>query len=162
MKKFLCGRIFSLLLDGYLERNFCVIWKIYVQAFKKLTKYFLSWLHNFMLLPAVWEGFSFSTSSPAFAFVCLFRYSCSSGWKIVFHCGFDCCCCLATKWCPSLCDSMFYSPPGSSVHGFSRARILRWVARSFCRKPSQPRNGNSVTCTAGGFFNRWSTREVFY
>ena len=34
------------------------------------------------------------------------------------------CCCLVTKSCPTLCDSMDYSPPGSSVHGTSQARIL--------------------------------------
>ena len=30
--------------------------------------------------------------------------------------------------CPTLCDPMDCSPPGSSVHGISQARILEWVA----------------------------------
>ena len=30
--------------------------------------------------------------------------------------------------CPTLCDPMDYSPPGSSVYGFLQARILEWVA----------------------------------
>ena len=30
--------------------------------------------------------------------------------------------------CPTLCDPMDYSPPGSSVHGILQARILEWVA----------------------------------
>ena len=30
--------------------------------------------------------------------------------------------------CPTLCDSMDSSPPGSSVHGILQARILEWVA----------------------------------
>ena len=30
--------------------------------------------------------------------------------------------------CPTLCDPMDYSPPGSSVHGIFQARILEWVA----------------------------------
>ena len=30
-----------------------------------------------------------------------------------------------------LCDPMDYSPPGSSVHGISQARILEWVDISF-------------------------------
>jgi len=30
--------------------------------------------------------------------------------------------------CPTLCDLMDCSPPGSSVHGISQARILEWVA----------------------------------
>ena len=35
---------------------------------------------------------------------------------------------------------MEYSPPGSSVHGISQARILEWVAISFSIGSSQPRN----------------------
>ena len=31
----------------------------------------------------------------------------------------------------TLCDSMDYSPPGSSVHGIFQARILEWAAISF-------------------------------
>ena len=48
------------------------------------------------------------------------------------------CCCLVTKLCPALCDSMDCRPPGSSVHGISQARILKWVAISFSREFSQP------------------------
>ena len=33
--------------------------------------------------------------------------------------------------CPTLCDPMDCSPPGSSVHGILQARILEWVAISF-------------------------------
>ena len=29
-----------------------------------------------------------------------------------------------TKSCPTLCNPMDYSPPGSSVHGISQARLL--------------------------------------
>ena len=36
--------------------------------------------------------------------------------------------CSVTKSCPTFCDSMDSSPPGSSVHGISQARILEWVA----------------------------------
>ena len=38
---------------------------------------------------------------------------------------------LVTQSCPALCDSMDYSPPGYSVHGTLRARILQWVAIPF-------------------------------
>ena len=33
--------------------------------------------------------------------------------------------------CPTLCDSMDCSPPGSSVHGIFQARVLEWVAIAF-------------------------------
>ena len=36
--------------------------------------------------------------------------------------------------CPTLCDPMNYSPPGSSVHGILQARILEWVAMPFSNK----------------------------
>ena len=38
--------------------------------------------------------------------------------------------------CPTLCDPMDYSPPGSSVHGILQARILEWVAMSSSRGSS--------------------------
>ena len=36
--------------------------------------------------------------------------------------------CLVAQLCPTLCDSMDCSPPGSSVLGDSQARILEWVS----------------------------------
>ena len=41
------------------------------------------------------------------------------------------CVCEVTQLCPTLCDPMACSPPGSSVHGILQARILEWVAISF-------------------------------
>ena len=38
--------------------------------------------------------------------------------------------------CLSLCDSLYYNPPGSSVHGISQAIILAWVAIPFSRGSS--------------------------
>ena len=43
-------------------------------------------------------------------------------------------------------------PPGSSVHGISQARILDWVAISFCRGSSWPRDWTYISCVAGRFF----------
>ena len=51
-----------------------------------------------------------------------------------------------------LCDPMDCSPPGSSVHGISQARILKWVAISFSRGSSQPRDRTHVSWVASGFF----------
>ena len=42
--------------------------------------------------------------------------------------------------CVQLLRSMDCSLPGSSVHGIFQARILDWVAISFFRGSSQPRN----------------------
>ena len=35
--------------------------------------------------------------------------------------------------CPTLCDPMDYSLPGSSVHGIFQAVTLEWIAISFCQ-----------------------------
>ena len=42
--------------------------------------------------------------------------------------------------CPTLYNPMDCSLPGSSVHGIFQARILEWVAISFSRRSSQPRD----------------------
>ena len=44
------------------------------------------------------------------------------------------------------------SPPGSSVHGILQARMLEWVAISFARGSSQPRDQTCVSCIPGTFF----------
>ena len=46
------------------------------------------------------------------------------------------------------------SPPGSSVHGIFQARILEWIAISYFRGSSQPRDESVslVSALAGGFF----------
>ena len=56
--------------------------------------------------------------------------------------------------CPTLCDPMDYSLPGSSVHGIFQARLLEWVAIAFpfSRGSSQPRDRIQVSRIAGGFF----------
>ena len=41
--------------------------------------------------------------------------------------------------CPTLCNPMDPSPPGSSVHGILQARILEWFTMSSSRGSSQPR-----------------------
>ena len=41
---------------------------------------------------------------------------------------------------PTICNPMFCSLPGSSLHGILQARILEWVAIPFSRRSSQPRD----------------------
>ena len=62
--------------------------------------------------------------------------------------------------CPTLCDPMDCSPPGFSIHGIFQARILEWVAISFSRGSSRPRNRTWVSCIAGRCFTLWATREA--
>ena len=43
--------------------------------------------------------------------------------------------------CLTLCDPMDSSQPGSSIRGIFQARILEWIAISFSRGSSRPRDG---------------------
>ena len=45
--------------------------------------------------------------------------------------GFGCKESEVTQLCLTVCDSMDYSLPGSSVHGIFQARLLEWFAMSF-------------------------------
>ena len=71
-----------------------------------------------------------------------------------------CCCCLVDKSCPSLCDPMDCSPPGSSVHGICQARILEWGATSFSGGSSQSRDRTCISCTDGKILYSWTTCEA--
>ena len=64
--------------------------------------------------------------------------------------------------CPTLCDPMYCSLPGSSVHGILQARILEWVAISSSGGSSWPRDWSCYSCVAGGFFIAWTTREAHH
>ena len=63
-----------------------------------------------------------------------------------------------TQSCPTLCDPVDCSPPGSSVHGILQARTLEWGAISFSRASSWSRDRTQVSRIAGGRFNLWATR----
>ena len=64
-------------------------------------------------------------------------------------------------WLPShirlFCDLMDCSPPGSSVDGISKARILEWVVTSFSRGSSWLRYWTRISCIAG-VLNQWAER----
>ena len=73
-------------------------------------------------------------------------------------------CLTLLKWsCSVMSDSLWPhglgSPPGSST-GILQARILEWVAISFSRGSSWPRDRTQVSLIAGRGFNLWATREV--
>ena len=53
-----------------------------------------------------------------------------------------------------------FSPPSSSVRGILQARILEWVATSFSRGSSRPRDQTQVSHIAGRHFNLCATREA--
>ena len=60
---------------------------------------------------------------------------------------------LVTQSCPTLCDPMDCSPPGSSVHGILQARIPQWVSISFSEGSSHPRDRSHISCVS--CIGRW-------
>ena len=63
--------------------------------------------------------------------------------------------------CLTLCDPMDCSSlPGSSAHGIFQAIVLEWIAISFSRGSSQPRDRTWVAHLVDRCFPVWATREV--
>ena len=69
---------------------------------------------------------------------------------------------LVTWSCPTLCDPLDCSPPGSSVYRISQARILEWVVTSFFRGCSQSRDQILVSCIGRWILYHSATREAQY
>ena len=65
-----------------------------------------------------------------------------------------------TQSCPTLCNSMNYTLPGSSVHGIFQVRILELVAISFSRRSSWPREWTRVSHIVDRRFTAWAIKEV--
>ena len=59
------------------------------------------------------------------------------------------CCCFVPKSCPTVLQPHGLQPTGSSVRGISQTRIPEWVAISFSRGSSRPRDRTCVS------FGRW-------
>ena len=81
------------------------------------------------------------------------------------------CACSFAQLCLTLCDPMDGSQRDSSVHGTSQARVLKWVAISFSRGSSQPRNRTLVsrqilqhcaTWEAPGVLTLWGQGQGFF
>ena len=73
------------------------------------------------------------------------------------------CACSLSQSCPTLCNSMDCSLPGSLVHGIFQARIREWVATSYSRQSSRPGikpTSLASPALAGGFFTTGTTWEA--
>ena len=60
------------------------------------------------------------------------------------------------------CNPLDCSPPGSSALGILQARMQEWVTISSSRGSSWLRDRTCISCTAGGFFTDWATREAHH
>ena len=66
------------------------------------------------------------------------------------------------KTCPTLCNPMDWSLPGFSVHEIFKARVPEWVASSFSKGSSRPRDRTWVSRIMGRRFTLCATREVVW
>ena len=68
--------------------------------------------------------------------------------------------CSVPKSCLTLHDPKDWSPSASYVHGILQARILKWVANSFSRGSSQPRDQTHVFCSGRKILYQGATWEA--
>ena len=68
-------------------------------------------------------------------------------------------CMLSRQSCPTPCDPMDCTLPGSSVRGILQARILEWDAISYARGSFQPRTRTWVSCIASRFLTDLAMKE---
>ena len=69
---------------------------------------------------------------------------------------------VCAQSCPTVCDHMDCSLPGSSVHGFLQARILEWVATSPGDLPDPGIKPGSSAMQAGSLPTELQGKHLFY
>ena len=68
--------------------------------------------------------------------------------------------CLHAQSSLTLCNPMDCSPPGPTVHETAQARVLEWVAISYFRESSCPRDRTFVSCIGRWILNHCFTWEA--
>ena len=131
------------------------------------THYDLCTLPFLLYFPSIKKTKKVKTHSPKFsyhliptsppAFVVLLKSVSRYFWK-VWAFSFPWCAvlCLVTQLCPTLCNPMDCSPPGSSIHGDSPGKN----SRVGCHALLQGIFPTQVSHVAGRFFTIWATRET--
>ena len=117
------------------------------------------WVHHILLsIPFLMDVFLFLLFQTMVQWIFLHlssnfvkSLSSSSNTKIVV---------LIAKSCPTLCEHMDCSPPGSLVHRISWARILEGVAISFSRGSSWPTDRTHTSCTGKRILYYTAAREA--
>ena len=106
-----------------------------------------SFIHSFVFIHIFIPNYSFITGM----FTQMF-----SGWKESESES------EVTQSCPTLCNPMDCSLPGSSIHGILQAKVLEWVAISFSRGSSRPRDRTQVSRIPSRCFNLWAQRSIIF
>ena len=88
-------------------------------------------------------------------YYCVLSIFCCKLW--VYSLGSVSCSVVSNSLWPHACR-----PPGSSIHGFFQGRILEWIATSYSRESSWPKDQTWVSCISGRFFIIWATKEALF
>ena len=137
---------------------------IWVTVAKNYSKYawllFQHWPHKGTQTIQSQEGRMYILNSDCFLFFFLIQFL---SW---FLANQQLSVCMHAQSCLILCNPMDCSTQVFSVHGIFQARILEWIAISFSRKSSQPRDQTCISymsVLAGKFFTSWtnSARILF-
>ena len=128
-------------------------WTIYYTMFMDRNSQYFKWLeiffykrpkNKYFMFASLWHSFflPLKHESSDRKYMCVWVLS----WSVV----------------SDSCDPIDCSLLGSSVHEILQSRILEWVAISFSRGSSRPRNRTQVFCTGGILFTHWATEEAKY
>ena len=71
---------------------------------------------------------------------------CLNDWELLFFSSAVAVAAKSLQSCPTLCDPIDSSPPGSTVPGILQARTLEWVAISFSNVWKWKVKGKSLSC----------------
>ena len=125
-------------------KEFDIVNKAEVDVFLELTSFFdIQWmLAIWSLVPLPFLNPAWTTGSSRFT------YCWSLAWRILSITLLACAAAAAKSLqsCPTLCDLIDGSPPGSSVPGILQARTLEWVAISFSNAWKWKVKGKSLSC----------------
>ena len=117
-------------------------------------------LDKLLLLRGWWSHFPWSASGSSVWVQDESAFSNTLG-QIYFSYKWNCCLCLLAKLCSTLLQPHgLYSLRGSSVLRIFQARILEWVAISFSRSSSRPRDWTHASCIGRWILYHWATRKA--
>ena len=132
---------------------FWVFWALWIWVFISPSRFGKS--SAIIAVNVLSVPFSFSSSRKEILWVLFFFFF------IVSHKSHVCAELLQS--CPTLCNHMDDSPPGSSVHGILQARVLEWVAMASSMGYFQPRDQTHisfVSCIGRWFFTTSASWEA--
>ena len=103
--------------------------------------FYLVYFFYFTFSPPISFSLCFPIS-PSLLFFLMFFLTLPS--STVEKLSYACNACSVAQLCPTLCDPVDCSPPGSSVHGILQARVLDWAAMPSSRSASRPRDRTCI------------------